>query len=270
MRFKGRVAIVTGGGRGIGEGIARRLATEGARVLIVDMRSDELARVGAQTWARECVTLEVDLTSEDGPGKVYEKAMSLSGKIDVLVNNAGIGISGSIEDFSDEEWNRAIAVNLTAPFRLCRRIVPHMAAAGYGRVVNISSMNASMGMRGDAAYSASKAGLEALTRSIAADYGPLGITANTIAPGTIETPLNTQILSTWGDDSALKQIVITNKPVRGNGSVEDIAAGVAYLASEEAKYVSAQCLAIDGGLTGTRFVPDPNTGPTARFVEQEK
>ncbi|WP_341714073.1 SDR family oxidoreductase, partial [Erythrobacter sp.] len=91
--------------------------------------------------------------------------------------------------------------------------------------------------------------------------------ANTIAPGTIETPLNSDILRTWGDESALKQIVVINKPIRGNGAVEDIAAGVAYLASQEAKYVSAQCLAIDGGLTGTRFVPDGDAGPTARFIE---
>ncbi|AMK19953.1 short chain dehydrogenase family protein 19 [Sphingobium sp. MI1205] len=265
----GRVAVVTGSARGIGKGIAARFAEEGARVLLVDIRADDLEAALEDMSAEHCAMLAIDLTDRAAPERVRAAANEAFGKIDILVNNAGVGIGGQIEDFSDEQWDRTIAINLTAPFRLSRSIVPQMADAGYGRVINISSMNAQIGMRQDTAYAATKAGLEALTRSISVDYGPRGVTANTIAPGTIETPLNSDILSTWGDESALKQIVLINKPVPGNGAVEDIAAAATYLASEESRYVSAQCLAVDGGLCGTRFVPDPKGETPRRYVEHD-
>jgi NAD(P)-dependent dehydrogenase (short-subunit alcohol dehydrogenase family) len=260
----GRTAVVTGAARGIGLGIARRLAEQGASVVMTDVLQDPLDEAAAdlRREGRSIKTISIDLTTTGAGQQILDAAVSISGKVDILVNNAGIGISGTLEEFTDEQWDHTIAVNLTAPFRLARAIVPAMAARGWGRVINISSMNASMGMRGDTAYAASKAGLEALTREIAADYGASGVTANTIAPGTIETPLNRDILESQDPDSPMMRIVVHNKPILGNGRPDDIAAAVAFLASEEARFISGQLLFVDGGLVNTRFVPDgPNTKP---------
>ena len=268
-RLSGRGAIVTGAARGIGLGIARRLSAEGARVLAVDVLADTLeeARENAPETERPAALLAIDLLAPGAADTVLTSARSaLGGDIDILVNNAGVGISGTIEEFSDEQWDRTIAINLTVPFRLARAIVPVMAARGYGRVLNISSMNGQIGMRGDACYSASKAGIEALTRSIAADYGRAGVTANAIAPGTIVTPLNRDILGSLDDRAPMMRIVVHNKPVPGNGEVADIAAAAVFLVSEEAKFVSAQCLAVDGGLCGTRYVPEDPGVAASRYL----
>lgn len=267
-RLVGRGAIVTGAARGIGLGIARRLAAEGAKVLSVDVLEDALeeASVNCPESERPQAKLGIDLTRADAADQVLEAARSALGTVDILVNNAGVGISGRIEDFTDEQWDRTLLINLTVPFRLARLIVPLMAVQGYGRVLNISSMNGQMGMRGDAAYAASKAGLEALTRSIAADYGRSGVTANAIAPGTIVTPLNRDILGSLDERSPMMRIVVQNKPIAGNGEVADIAEAAAYLVSEEAKFVSAQILAIDGGLSGTRYVPEDPGIEATRYI----
>jgi NAD(P)-dependent dehydrogenase (short-subunit alcohol dehydrogenase family) len=144
-------------------------------------------------------------------------------------------------------------VNLTAAYRLSKRFVPDMAARGFGRVLNISSMNGLIGMRKDAGYSASKSALHALTRSIAVDYGRTGVTANAIAPGPIVTPLNSEILR--NERSWFTETVVENKPIPGLGDVSDVAAAAAFLASDEARFISGQVLAVDGGLSATRYVP---------------
>jgi NAD(P)-dependent dehydrogenase (short-subunit alcohol dehydrogenase family) len=235
---------------------------------MVDQLRDQLAEESHKLalGGRPVATLALDLRASDAPARILSAVNDAFGKVDILVNNAGVGISGTLEEFTDEQWDRTLAINLTAPFRIARQLVPTMAKRGYGRVINISSMNGSIGMRGDTAYAASKAGLEALTRSIAVDYGRFGVTANAIAPGTIVTPLNRDILGSLDPKSAMVQIVVTNKPIPGDGEVDDIATAVAFLASEEAKFISGQVLAVDGGLTETRFVPDPAGQVSGRYL----
>jgi NAD(P)-dependent dehydrogenase (short-subunit alcohol dehydrogenase family) len=265
MSLSGRVALVTGAARGIGLGITRSLLGEGAKVVMVDILEEELHRAVRQLNAGGHVsTISIDLTKSDAPAKIRAAVESAFGPAHVLVNNAGIAISGTIEEFTDEQWDRTLAVNVTAPFRMAREFVPRMAANGFGRVINISSMNATLGMRQDTAYAVSKAGVEALTRAIAVDYGRFGVTANTIAPGPIETPLNSDILRNF--KGALTQIVVENKPIPGIGTPENIGAAVAYFASDAANFVTGQVLLVDGGLKTTRFVPDVSGTSGTRYL----
>lgn len=266
-RLEGRCAVVTGAARGLGLGIAQRLRAEGARLLLVDVLADELAQTCEALGGGDVASpLVLDLTAQDAPDILLAAVEERLGHTDILVNNAGIGIGGTIEQFDDAQWNKTIAINLTAPFRLTRALVPGMAARGYGRIVNISSMNGSIGARNDTAYAVTKAGLEALTRSVAADYGRFGVTCNAVAPGSITTPLNRDILDSLDRRDPLLRIAVLNKPIPGNGAMEDIAAAVAYLASDDAKFVSAHVLAVDGGLSGTRYVPDDEGVVQARYL----
>lgn len=267
-RLEGRTAVITGAARGIGFGIAQRFASEGASLLLVDLLEDKLAEATAAI-GENAKLLALDVTGRDAPDQVVRAAQSEFGKIDILVNNAGVAISGTIEEFDDAQWDRTLNVNLTAPFRLARAIVPEMAKNGYGRVVNISSMNGSIGMRGDTAYAVTKAGLEALTRAIAVDYGRFGITSNAVAPGSIVTPTNRDILGSLDPRTPMMKIVVFNKPVPGNGEVADIAAIVAYLASDEAKFVTGQVFAVDGGVTTTRFVPEEQGAEAERYLPDQ-
>ena len=255
-RLIGRTALITGAARGIGAGIARRFADEGAALLLVDRLEPELREVvdGLRARGAEVEPVVIELGGADAAHRIRAGATERFESVDILVNNAALGITGSIEDFDHDTWDGLLAVNLTAAFRLARQFVPDMAARGFGRVLNISSMNGLIGMRKDAAYSASKSALHALTRSIAVDYGPSGVTANAIAPGPIVTPLNSQILTS--ELSWFTRTVVDNKPVPGLGSVDDVAAAAAFLASDEARFISGQVLAVDGGLSATRYVPD--------------
>jgi NAD(P)-dependent dehydrogenase (short-subunit alcohol dehydrogenase family) len=251
-RLVGRTAVITGAARGIGAGIARRFAAEGANLILVDRLDDELRQTAAslQEFAVQVEMISGDICAVDMQAQIAARAAQRFGHADILVNNAGIGVTGTIEDFSVEEWQRVIAVNLTAGFQLARALVPLMAAARHGRVINISSMNGLIGMRTDSAYAVTKAGLHALTRSIAVDYGRHGVTANAIAPGPIATPLNAEILSR--EDTWFTRTVVANKPIAGLGHVDDIAAAAAFFASDEGRFISGQVLAVDGG----RYVAD--------------
>lgn len=268
QRLSGRVGVVTGAARGIGRGIAERFLAEGAAVLLVDVRQEELRdavdEIGAP--ASHCASLALDLCDPDSPARIRVAAEAAFGPVDILVNNAGIGMAGRVEDFSDEEWERTLAVNLTAPFRLCREILPGMASRGHGRIINITSFAARAGERDDSAYAVSKAGLEALTRSIAADYGPAGITSNAIAPGFIMTPLSKAVFETIDRDAPMFVVAAVNKPVPDPGQPGDIAAAAAYLAADEARYVTGHVLAVDGGASTVRFVPGGEP-QRPRFVE---
>jgi NAD(P)-dependent dehydrogenase (short-subunit alcohol dehydrogenase family) len=271
ISLAGRAAVVTGAARGLGLGIAKRLAHSGAALLLIDMLEAELASASAElrTYGGLVEALSLDITAADAPARIRAAAESTFGAADILVNNAGMAISGTIEEFTDEQWDRTLAVNLTAPFRLVRELVPVMAARGFGRVLNISSWTALAGIRQDACYGATKAGLIALTRSIAVDYGSFGVTANAIAPGTIETPLSADILRNADPDSAFMQIVLYNKPISGPGQIDDIASAAAFLVSDEAKHITGQVIAIDGGLTATRFVPDAEGRIERRYLPKE-
>jgi pyridoxal 4-dehydrogenase len=223
----GQVAIVTGGAQGIGRGIAQRLEREGAQVEVFDLAGSP----------------EVDVASEPAVNDAVERVLSAHGRIDVLVNNAGIYPYTPFEQLTFDEWRRVLATNLDSVFLVTHAVYAAMVERGYGRIVNISSAAVLVGVEGLTHYSASKAGVLGFTRALAAGAGERGITVNAITPGFIETP---GVLSN-PDDAVMFDRILPEQAVRRRGLPGDIAACVAYLASPEAGFITGQTINVDGG-----------------------
>jgi len=241
MRFEGRRALVTGGGSGIGAAIAARLTAEGAEVVIGDINEDGAGQVAGDigaTAARLDVTVPesaTELVAEHGP-------------FSILINNAGMDEFGFFADTDPGQWERVLAVNLVGVFACTHAVFPGMRDAGYGRIVSIASEAGRVGSKGSAVYSAAKGGVIAFMKVIAREGARFGITANSIAPGPIETPLLMGALE-FGDLG--KKIVETMKAgtqLRRLGKPEEVAAAVAFLASDDASYVTGETLGVSGGL----------------------
>ena len=241
MRLEGRSALVTGGAKGIGEAIVRRLSAEGARVTIGDVDTEGAEKVAAEVGA-EAVLL--DVTDPDSARAAVDGA----GGLDVLVNNAGMDEFSFFTDTDPGLWERVLAVNLKGVLACTHAALPGMQRAGYGRIVNIASEAGRVGSKGSAVYSAAKGGVIAFTKTIARENARFGITANAIAPGPIDTPLLRRAtkLGELGD-----RIIETMKgatQLRRLGQPDEVAAAVAFLASEEAAYVTGETLGVSGGL----------------------
>ena len=241
MRLEGRSALVTGGAKGIGEAIVRRLAAEGAHVWIGDIDTDGAERVAAETGA-EAVAL--DVTEPESARAAVETA----GRLDVLVNNAGMDEFGFFTDTDPEMWERVIAVNLKGVLACTGAALPGMQEAGYGRIVNIASEAGRVGSKGSAVYSAAKGGVIAFTKTIARENARFGITANAIAPGPIETPLLMRAKELGELGERIIETMKRGTQLRRLGQPEEVAAAVAFLASEEAAYVTGETLGVSGGL----------------------
>ncbi|WP_102160354.1 GolD/DthD family dehydrogenase [Zhihengliuella halotolerans] len=242
----GRTAIVTGGASGLGNAIARALAERGAVVVLADLDAAALG-TAAEALAADGLdarTLAVDVTDRDALTRAVDDLAGALGRIDILVNSAGIALLDPVTEVPDEHWDRVIGVNLTGTFAACRAVATHMKRAGYGRIVNIASQAAHVALEDHAAYAASKSGLFGLTRSLARELGPHGVTANSLSPTVVLTDLGRQAWAGPRGEAHKAQI-----PARRFAEPREVAAAALYLASTEAAMVNGADLRIDGGFT---------------------
>jgi 3-oxoacyl-[acyl-carrier protein] reductase len=247
MNLSNKVAIVTGSARGIGQAIALKLAEVGANVVVNDVgEAKPLEGVAAEIRAmdRQSLAVLADVSSAADAARLVETAASTYGKVDILVNNAGITRDQLILRMSEEDWDIVLSVDLKSAFLCTRAALRHMMKQRWGRIINIASITGLVGNPGQANYASAKAGIIGLTRTIAKEVASRGITANAIAPGAIDTKM-TQQLDENQRNEFLKRI-----PLGYFGSPRDVAEAVAFLASEEARYITGQVLNVDGGMAG--------------------
>ena len=242
MRLEGKKALVTGGASGIGAAIARRLAAEGADVTIGDLNLE-----GATEVAGEISGLSVQLDVTD-LGSAQAAVDSAGPPIDILVNNAGTDEFGFFAQTTPEQWEKVIAVNLRGVLNCTYAALPGMQEAGYGRIVNIASEAGRVGSKGSAVYSAAKAGVIGFTKVMAREGARFGINANAIAPGPIETPLLMQAVEFGEIGEKIIETMKAGTQLRRLGQPEEVAAAVAFLASDDASYVTGETLGVSGGL----------------------
>lgn len=241
--FAGKVALVTGGRSGIGQAIARRLKADGATVITAQRGADA-----------EFDWIEADLSEPPNVHRAVDEAVKRAGRLDVLVNNSGIMQESLVEDMSLADWERTMTVNLTAPFLLIKAALPHLRKTK-GSIINIGSIEGLGSNPTHAAYCASKAGLHGLTRAIAVDHGKEGIRCNAVAPGWIDTELNVDYIESMPDPARFRQDIGKIHPVGRTGKPEEVAALVAWLASDEAGFVTGQVWTVDGGRMSKLSLP---------------
>ena len=247
MRLENKVALISGGARGMGAVEAKLFAEEGAKVIIGDMLEDEGRKIEAEIneAGGECVFVSLDVSDEDAWKRAVNEAVSRYGKLDILVNNAGIYRAHNVEDTSADEWDQVMGINAKGVFLGTKFAIPAMRNAGGGSIVNISSVAGLVGSKLTSAYNASKGAVRLLTKSTAIQYASEGIRANSVHPGTIETPMTEGFLA----DDAMRKDRMDRTPIGRLGKPEDVAYGALFLASDEASFMTGSELIIDGGRT---------------------
>jgi meso-butanediol dehydrogenase / (S,S)-butanediol dehydrogenase / diacetyl reductase len=265
MRFEGKVAIVSGGGTGIGAATAALFAREGASVAITGRRSEPLAKVASETGA---TAIPGDTSSAEAVGSTVATTVERLGGLDIVVANAGIGFGGAVGEVADENWRRTLDVNLTGAMLLVRAALPHLVSRPGASIVLVSSVSGLVASPRSAAYEVSKAGLLALMRSVAVDYGPLGIRCNAVCPGWIHTPMGDAAVDEIATERGIsldEAYAAVNEPVplRRAGTPGEVATCCAFLASDEASYVNGAALTVDGGATVVDVTSLPWSSPTA-------
>lgn len=258
MRYRGRVAIVTGGTSGIGRATVLRLVAEGAHVVVAGRDRERGARVLAETGANAASFVAVDITDRDSVAALLEGTAARSGRLDLLVNAAGAAIFGKVDGLSPRHWQRLIDINLTGAFHTCQLAMPHLKAtaardpAGSTAIVNVASISATGGDHGMAAYNAAKAGLLNFSRSLALELAAARVRVNTVSPGPVDTPM----AAATATDPALAPVYRAAVPLGRYGMAEEVAAAIAFLGAAEAGFITGANLMVDGGLSAGSGLPD--------------
>lgn len=247
-RLEEKVAIVTGSARGIGRGIVEKFVSEGARVVVADILEDAARETAEALKARgaEAIAVPVDVTSKESVDEMVERTVRHFSRVDILVNNAGWD---KVEPFIDNDvavWDRIIRINLYGTLFGCKAVLPHMIEQGYGKIVNIGSDAGRVGSTGEAVYSATKGGVIAFTKTLAREMARHRINVNCVSPGPADTPLFAEVGSY---NPKIRDALIRAIPFRRLALPEDLANAVAFLASDEAAYITGQTLSVSGGLT---------------------
>jgi 3-oxoacyl-[acyl-carrier protein] reductase len=244
MELKGKVALVTGGAQGIGKAVALTLARHGADLIVADVNLEKASETAKEVEAagRAAMAVDVDVTRLSDVEQMVESAIGHFGKIDILINNAGIARDKLILRMSEEDWDAVLDVNLKGTFNCTKATIKHMSKQRSGKIVNIASVVGEMGNAGQANYSASKAGVIGFTKTIAREFAQRGINVNAIAPGYIQTPM-TDVLPEKAKEE-LKRMI----PMERLGQPEDVAQAVLFLVSEASSYVTGQVLNVNGGI----------------------
>ncbi len=244
MKLKDRVAIVTGGARGIGKAIALGFVREGARLTLVDVEKGvlEATKNEIKKSREEVTTIACDITRSLEVRAMVDQVRNAFGRVDILVNNAGIIRRGTIETVTEEDWDRVIEVNLKGTFNCCKAVVETMKSQRYGKIVNISSIAGKLGdITSAPGYGPSKAGIDALTKTLARQLAPYGINVNAVSPHAIETEMSAQ----WSEDR--RKEIIASIPLGRLGKPEDVANAVLFLSSDEASFITGEILDVNGG-----------------------
>jgi NAD(P)-dependent dehydrogenase (short-subunit alcohol dehydrogenase family) len=249
LLLTGRVAVVTGGGTGIGRATAKLLAARGADVAIAGRTPETLEATAKEIWAesgRRCLVVKGDVTSPEDAARIVSSTVAELGRLDILVNNAGRPSHGLLRQMSPETWNQDLALNLSAAFYCSQAAFPHLRRGGHGAVINICSLGGTDGLTGMAAYSVAKAGLIMLSDVAAAEWGPLGVRVNTVTPGFTLTETAAAAFEKSGFDYMGASQAY---PLRRPGKPEEVAEAVAFLASDAASYVTGENIVVGGGPT---------------------
>jgi 3-oxoacyl-[acyl-carrier protein] reductase len=246
MRFDGRVALVTGGSRGIGRAIVEALAAEGAKVALVyasnASAADELVK-SIESKGGTALAIKCDVKVKAEAESAVEQVVEKFGKIDILVNNAGIVRDTLVATMPEEKWRDVIETNLNSVYNFCHAVMRPMMSARYGRIINMSSVSARIPNQGQAAYAASKGGIESFSKCLAVEVAKRGITVNCVAPGFIVTDM-TEAVRSAAEDKIIKEI-----PAKRLGQTADIANAVLFLADEKSSYITGDVITVDGGMT---------------------
>jgi NAD(P)-dependent dehydrogenase (short-subunit alcohol dehydrogenase family) len=246
-KLNGKVALITGASKGLGKAMALALGAEGARIALVARNLEALNSAGnaVKQAGGDARVFQADVADEQQVQMLERDVTAAFGKVDILINNAGMNIRKMLVEFTLEEWHRVLNTNLTSVFLMCRSFVPHMKGTGYGRIINMTSIMSWVSLPGRAAYSASKTALLGVTRALALELAADGITVNGISPGPFATEMNTDLMQ----NPEINQQFISKIPVGRWGRVEEIGALAVYLCSEEAGYITGTDILIDGGWT---------------------
>lgn len=269
MKLEGKVALITGGGTGIGAAVAERFVAEGAKICISARRQEMLDKVAQSLPSDSVTTCSGDVSKQEDAERMVETTVKFGGKLDVLLNNAGISIQGAVADLDPENWHKVIGVNLTGPFLLMRAAIPHMIKAGGGSIINMASVGGLNCLPAYGAYCPSKAGLIMLTKQVALDYGPQNIRCNAVCPGGVKTDMTEEEFGQVGkmlgmDSDSFFSLISEEMPLRRFADPPEMGGVCTFLASDDSSFMTGASVVVDGGTDVVDVVGAGITGAVRR------